>query len=85
MSIGLIQRVCAGYRVPLFDILADTLPGGLSLFAGDPRQDEMIDQSRKPEKAKLFHADNLHLFSGNITSAYSGICLNGWMRLIRRS
>ena len=30
MSVGLIQRVCAGYRVPLFDMLADTLPGGLS-------------------------------------------------------
>ena len=64
MSVGLIQRVCAGYRVPLFDMLADTLPGGLSLFAGDPRPDEMIDRSRKPEKAKLSHADNLHLFSG---------------------
>ena len=51
MSVGLMQRVCAGYRVPFFDILADTLPGGLSLYAGDPRADEMIDQSRKPEKA----------------------------------
>ncbi len=64
MSVGLVQRVCAGYRVPLFDILAETLPGGLSLFAGDPRPDEMIDQSRKPDKAQLYHADNLHLFSG---------------------
>ena len=64
MSVGLVQRVCAGYRVPLFDILADALPGGLSLFAGDPRPDEMIDQSQKPVKAQLFHAENLHLFSG---------------------
>ncbi len=64
MSIGLMQRVCAGYRVPLFDMLADTLPGGLALYAGDPRPDEMIDQSRRPEKAAFWHADNVHLFSG---------------------
>ena len=64
MSIGLLQRVCAGYRVPLFDTLAAALPGGLSLFAGDPRPDEMIDLSVKPEKAQLYHAENLHLFSG---------------------
>ena len=64
MSIGLMQRVCAGYRVPLFDTLADVLPGGLDLFAGDPRPDEMIDQSRKPSRARLTHAENLHLFSG---------------------
>ena len=64
MSVGLMQRVCAGYRVPFFDILADTLPGGLSLYAGDPRADEMIDQSRKPEKAAFWHAENVHLFSG---------------------
>ena len=64
MSIGLLQRVCAGYRVPLFDTLAEILPGGLSLFAGDPRPDEMIDQSQKPVKAQLYHAENFHLFSG---------------------
>lgn len=64
MSFGLMQRVCASYRVPFFDILADTLEDGLCLFAGDPRPDEMIDQSRKPERAQLCHAENLHLFSG---------------------
>ena len=64
MSTGLMQRVCAGYRVPLFDILDETLPGGLSLYAGDPRPDEMIDQSRKPQKAAFYHARNRHLFSG---------------------
>ena len=59
-----MQRVCAGYRVPLFDILAETLPGGLCLYAGDPRPDEMIDQSQKPQKADYYHARNRHLFSG---------------------
>lgn len=59
-----MQRVCAGYRVPLFDTLAETLPGGLSLYAGDPRPDEMIDLSQKPQKAAFWHAENVHLFSG---------------------
>ena len=59
-----MQRVCAGYRVPLFDLLAETLPGGLALYAGDPRPDEMIDQSRKPQRAVYHHAHNIHLFSG---------------------
>lgn len=64
MSVGLMQRVCAGYRVPLFDLLADTLPEGLDLYAGDPRPDEMIDQSRSPHKAVYHHARNHHMFSG---------------------
>ncbi len=64
MTVGLTQRVLAGYRVPLFDLLAETLPGGLALYAGSPRADEMIDSSRAPEKAVLHRADNLHLFSG---------------------
>lgn len=59
-----MQRVCAGYRVPLFDLLADTLPGGLALYAGDPRPDEMIDRSQIPERAAYRHAQNRHLFHG---------------------
>ena len=78
MSIGLMQRVCAGYRVPLFDLLADTLPGGLALYAGDPRPDEMIDQSRRPERAVYSHAQNRHLFHGRFY-----LCLQtdvlGWL------
>ena len=64
MSVGLVQRVCAGYRVPFFDMLADELPDGLRVYAGEPRPDEMIDRSRQPVRAKLDPADNLHLFSG---------------------
>ena len=64
MTVGLMQRVCAGYRVPFFDLLARSIPDGLSLYAGDARGDEMIDGSQTPETAKLHHARNLHLFSG---------------------
>lgn len=65
MTVGLMQRVCAGYRVPLFDLLASSIPDGLSLYAGDARDDEMIDRSQTPRAAKIHHARNLHLFSGN--------------------
>ena len=59
-----MQRVCAGYRVPFFDTLDAVLNGGLSVYAGDPRPDEMIDQSQKPQRADYWHAHNRHLFSG---------------------
>ena len=78
MSVGLMQRVCAGYRVPLFDTLAETLPGGLSLYAGDPRPEEMIDTSKKPEKAAFWHAENVHLFSGKFYLCYQRDVLN-WL------
>ena len=80
MSAGLMQRVCAGYRVPLFDTLADTLPGGLSLYAGDPRPEEMIDQSQRPQKAAFWHADNCHLFSGRFYLCIQRDVLT-WLRL----
>ncbi len=64
MTVGLMQRVCASYRVPLFDLIAERMADGLSVFAGEPRPDEMIDHSRKPDRARFYPAENLHLFSG---------------------
>lgn len=64
MKIGLMQRVCAGYRVPFFDLLAQSNEGRLSLYAGMPRAEEMIDSSRRPQVAQFWPAKNLHLFSG---------------------
>ena len=79
MTVGLTQRVLAGYRVPLFDLLAETLPGGLALYAGSPRADEMFDSSREPEKAVLHRADNLHLFSGKFYLCVQRDLMN-WLR-----
>jgi len=70
MSVGLMQRVLAGYRVPLFDMLAEKLPGGLQLYAGTPRHEEIIDSSQFPQKAILHQAHNRYLFSHNSISAY---------------
>lgn len=64
MKIGVLQRVLAGYRVPFFDEFAARFDGGVTLFAGKARPEEMIDESRLPEKARLYPARNLHLFSG---------------------
>ncbi len=64
MRIGLVQRVLAGYRVPFLDMLAAEFDGQLSVYAGDPRPDEMIDQSQQLKTASFWHAEDLHLFSG---------------------
>lgn len=63
MKIGILQRVLAGYRVPFFDEFAGRFDGGLTLFAGKARAEEMIDESRKPSRAAHFAANNVHLFS----------------------
>lgn len=40
--LGVIQRVLPSYRAPFFDALAASCMGGMSLFAGLPREDESI-------------------------------------------
>lgn len=74
MKIGVLQRVLAGYRVPFFDEFAARFDGGVSLFAGNARPGEMIDESRLPERARLFRARNLHLF-GRILNGKAYLCL----------
>jgi len=60
--LGLPQRVLPSYRVPFFDLLAQSCES-MSLFAGQPRPVEMI-ASGKPEIAKYYEAKNIHFFSG---------------------
>ncbi len=64
MRIGIVQRVLAGYRIPLFDTIAAAADGQLSVYAGDPRPDEMIDSKNEPKIAHRWHAQNLHLGFG---------------------
>ena len=80
-KLALQQRVLPSYRVPFFDLLAESCEGGMSLFAGLPRPVEMI-QSGKPEIAKFKQANNVHLFSGAFYLCYQkGIInwLENWM------
>jgi glycosyltransferase involved in cell wall biosynthesis len=68
--LGLQQRVLPAYRAPFFDLLAGGCEGGLSVFAGAPREDETILPTERLEAAHYVAARNLDLFSG---SAY--LCL----------
>ena len=60
--LGLQQRVLPGYRVPFFDLLAQSCES-MGLFAGLPRPVEMIAGGR-PGIAKYQEAQNVHLFGG---------------------
>jgi glycosyltransferase involved in cell wall biosynthesis len=78
-KVGLIQRVVPEYRAPFFNALGNACRGGLSVFAGLPRPDEMIKPVDRLEGARLTYGKNLHLFSGK---AY--LCLQygliGWLQ-----
>ena len=60
--LGLQQRVLPSYRVPFFDLLAQSCES-MSLFAGQARPVEMI-AGGKPQIAAYHEAKNMHLFSG---------------------
>lgn len=79
VKVGLIQRVLPEYRVPFFNSLGRACRGGLSMFAGSPKPDEMIKPVDRLEDAQLTYGKNLHLFSGK---AY--LCLQfglmDWLR-----
>ncbi|MBK7318330.1 glycosyltransferase family 4 protein [Candidatus Villigracilis affinis] len=60
--LGLQQRVLPSYRVPFFDLLAQSCES-MGLFAGQARPVEMI-AGGKPQIASYHEAKNIHLFSG---------------------
>jgi glycosyltransferase involved in cell wall biosynthesis len=62
--LGVQQRVLPAYRVPFFDTLAQVFPQGVSVFAGQPRPEEMIDTGKYPEVAEYYPADNRHILRG---------------------
>ena len=75
--LALQQRVLPSYRVPFFDLLAQSCEGEMSLFAGLPRPVEMI-QSGNPEIAKFKQAENIHLFNGAFYLCYQKGIIN-WL------
>ncbi len=68
-KLGLQQRVLPNYRVPFFDLLAQSCGGGMSLFAGLPRPVEEIT-SGKLQVANYVAAKNIHLFGGSLYLCY---------------
>jgi len=75
--LGVQQRVLPGYRVPFFDLLAESCEGRMSLFAGNARPNEMIS-SGEPQISKLTQAQNIHLFSGAFYLCYQRGIIN-WL------
>jgi glycosyltransferase involved in cell wall biosynthesis len=78
-KLGVQQRVLPSYRVPFFDLLAQSCES-MSLFAGQARPAEMIEGG-KPQLAKYVEAKNIHLFSGSCYFCYQrGLVrwLEGW-------
>ncbi len=67
--LALQQRVLPGYRVPFFDLLAGQCTGGMSLFAGQARAEEMIVSGRT-QIANFYEAKNMHLFRGMFYLCY---------------
>jgi len=61
--LGLLQRVLPAYRAPFFEALARSCQGGMSLFAGQPREEESILTTQEMRSARLFPARNVHFFS----------------------
>ncbi|MBI5353168.1 MAG: glycosyltransferase [Chloroflexi bacterium] len=74
--LALQQRVLPSYRVPFFDLLAQSCEG-MSLFAGMPQPAEMI-ASGKPQIAKYREAKNIHLFGGAFYLCYQRGLIN-WL------
>jgi glycosyltransferase involved in cell wall biosynthesis len=75
-KLGLQQRVLPSYRVPFFDLLAQSC-GSMSLFAGQARPVEMISGG-KTQVAKYVEAKNLHLFGGSFYFCYQRGFIN-WL------
>jgi glycosyltransferase involved in cell wall biosynthesis len=62
--LGLQQRVLPSYRVPFFDLLAQSCES-MSLFAGQARPVEMIADGSQLLITNYHPARNLHIFSGS--------------------
>jgi glycosyltransferase involved in cell wall biosynthesis len=77
--LGLVQRVLPVYRAPFFDALAAACSGGLSVFAGLPRNDESIVSAKELKSAHWIHANNLHLLRGLLYLCYQR-GLTDWLR-----
>jgi len=74
--LGLQQRVLPSYRVPFFDLLAQSCES-MSLFAGQARPVEII-AGGKPQIANYAEAKNIHLFSGAFYFCYQQNFIN-WL------
>lgn len=64
VRLALQQRVLPEYRAPFFELLAQSCPQGLGLFAGEARPQEAITPFTRLQKAVYFPSNNVHILSG---------------------
>jgi glycosyltransferase involved in cell wall biosynthesis len=62
--LGLQQRVFPAYRAPFFDALARACTGGLSVFSGEPMQDEALGKPGALRFAQHVPANNVYVGGG---------------------
>jgi glycosyltransferase involved in cell wall biosynthesis len=79
--LALQQRVLPGYRVPFYDLLAESCQGGLNLFAGQPRPEESIATADSLRITNYQLAQNIHLFSGPLYLCYQ----RGFLRWLEQT
>ena len=79
LRVGITQRVLTEYRAPLFDLLAESLNGTLSVFSGQPRPVESIAQADQLHVAQWTRGQNLHLFTGKAYLCWQSGLL-AWLR-----
>ncbi|MBI9042961.1 MAG: glycosyltransferase [Anaerolineaceae bacterium] len=65
LRLGIQQRVLPLYRTGFFELLANSCGNGLSLFCGQARSIEAVQESSSLKNAELIRGRNLHLFSGS--------------------
>jgi glycosyltransferase involved in cell wall biosynthesis len=79
-KLGLQQRVLPSYRVPFFDLLAQSCES-MSLFAGQARPVEMIADGSQLLLTNYRPARNLHIFSGSLYFC----CQRGFIRWLEET
>jgi glycosyltransferase involved in cell wall biosynthesis len=65
VRVGILQRVLTDYRVPFFDLLAETFPAGVEIASGEARPEEQIVPGQ-PEKATHYSLENIHILKGGL-------------------
>ena len=65
-KVGLVQRVLPNYRAPFFNALGIACEGGLGVFAGRPRPEEIIKTVSHLDYVDLTHGKNLHIFNNSL-------------------
>ena len=80
--IAVQQRVLPSYRIPFFDLLADSVKGRFCIFYGSARKNEMLHTSAIPSTARVIRGKNIHLFGGKFYTCWQAGLLR-WVRTWR--